>query len=313
MNAENSWQLMIFMALTLGIRHGFDLDHLATIDALTRTIRDNRILSKMVGCLFSLGHGLVVIGVSLIIGGGLIQTHVPQWLEGFGNWISIFFLVVFGALNLWNVFQQGSASGLPGGIRTFLVKKISGKRATAPLVMMIGALFAFSFDTISQVALFSISASLMSGWVCSGIIGVFFMLGMMISDGLNGLFVSTLVQRADRTSLIVSRTLGLAISMFSLVIGFSGLLKLFSRLFFEKDDFPRLLIRNPTSLVKKQRQLIISDFFIQHGNAHFGKMKCDTRNSHLGARCIYALNLLKHVIYKNDFLRPEGKMRENLF
>jgi nickel/cobalt transporter (NiCoT) family protein len=227
MNAESSWELMVFMAMTLGIRHGFDLDHLATIDALTRTIRDNRILSKMVGFLFSLGHGLVVIGISLIIGGGLIGSHVPEWLEGFGNWISIIFLVVFGALNLWNVFQPGSSSGLPGGIRTFLVKKISGKRITAPLVMMIGSLFAFSFDTFSQVALFSISASLMSGWVFSGIIGVFFMLGMMISDGLNGLFVSTLVQRADRTSLIVSRSLGLVISLFSLVIGFSGLMKLF--------------------------------------------------------------------------------------
>lgn len=224
MNPDSSWQLMIFMALTLGIRHGFDLDHLATIDALTRTIRDNRILSKMVGFLFSLGHGLVVILVSLIIGGGLIQSHVPEWLEGFGNWISIFFLVVFGALNLWNVFH--SSPSLPVGIRSFLVKKFSGKQTNSFLIMTIGALFAFSFDTFSQIALFSISASLTAGWLFSGIIGIVFMLGMIISDGLNGLFVSTLVQRADRTSQIFSRGLGLTISMFSLIIGLTGLVKI---------------------------------------------------------------------------------------
>jgi nickel/cobalt transporter (NiCoT) family protein len=227
MNADTSWQLMILMAITLGVRHGFDLDHLATIDALTRTSRDNRILSKMVGFLFSLGHGLVVTVISLIIGGGLMQSHVPECLEGLGNWISIFFLVVFGALNLWNVFQKSPSNSLPVGIKSFLVHRLSGKKIHPAFIVMIGALFAFSFDTFSQIALFSISASLFAGWVFSGILGIFFMLGMMISDGLNGFFVSTLVQRADRASIWLSRSLGLTISMFSLIIGFTGLLKLF--------------------------------------------------------------------------------------
>ncbi|MCX6989690.1 MAG: DNA repair protein [Chlamydiae bacterium] len=227
MNTDTSWQLMVFMALVLGIRHGFDLDHLATIDALTRTVRDNRLLSKMVGFLFSLGHGLVVILVSLIVGGGLVQAHVPEWLEGCGNWISIFFLVVFGALNLWNVFQSSPSTNMPVGIKSFIARKITGKKSTPFLITMIGALFAFSFDTVSQIALFSISASLLSGWLLSGILGVFFMLGMMMSDGLNGLFVSTLIQRADRTSIVLSRGIGLTISMFSLIIGFMSLLKIF--------------------------------------------------------------------------------------
>ena len=70
---------MMTTAFLLGLRHGLDLDHLATIDAITRTVQGN--LSKMVGFLFSLGHGLVVTIVSLVIGSGLMQTHIPEWLD----------------------------------------------------------------------------------------------------------------------------------------------------------------------------------------------------------------------------------------
>lgn len=220
---NDSWFLLILMALTLGIRHGFDLDHLATIDAMTRTVRQDQYLSKMVGILFSLGHGLVVTLISLIVGSSLIQFHVPEWLDPFGSWISILFLLLFGALNLVNIFNDSSKSTIPVGIKSFLLKKIANKKFNSRMIISIGALFAFSFDTFSQVALFSLSASLLSGWLFSGILGVFFTLGMMISDGLNGLLVATLIRRADGTSIMVSRSLGLTISLFSLIIGFVGL------------------------------------------------------------------------------------------
>lgn len=226
MVGDSSSIWMIFMALTLGLRHGLDLDHLATIDAITRTVRNRHYLSKMVGFLFSLGHGLVVILISLIIGSGLMKAHTPPWLEGFGNWISIFFLIVFGLLNLWTVFQGHSQSTLPDGVGSFFVKKFISKKYNPALIIMIGALFALSFDTFSQIALFSITASLMSGWIFSAILGIFFTLGMMISDGFNGLFVSALIQRADGMSLVLSRGLGLAISFFSLITGIIGLIKI---------------------------------------------------------------------------------------
>ena len=219
MDANTSWIVLVFMALTLGIKHGFDLDHLATIDAITRTVRENRFLSKLVGVLFSLGHGLVVTLISLIIGSGLLKSHIPEWLDGFGQWISIIFLFVFGMLNLYNIFQNPFNQNMPVGIKSFLVKKLNAKKFNPLMIMSIGALFAFSFDTFSQIALFSISASLLSGWLFSGVLGLFFMLGMMVSDGINGLIVSALIQRADKISILVSRGLGLTICLFSLVIG----------------------------------------------------------------------------------------------
>lgn len=221
----SSGMLLVFMALALGFRHGFDLDHLSTIDSITRSVRDNRYLSRITGILFSLGHGLVVTTISIIIGSGLMQSKPPAWLLHFGNSISIFFLFIFGILTLWNVFQtQTHVSST--SFKGLLLRNIINQRCNPLFIMLIGALFAFSFDTFSQIALFSISASLFSGWLFSGVLGVVFMLGMMISDGINGLLVSRLIQRADKTSLFISRIVGLLISVFSLTIGTLNLIKL---------------------------------------------------------------------------------------
>lgn len=225
--ADNTWFWMIFMALTLGLKHGFDLDHLATIDAITRAASQKRYLAKMVGFLFSLGHGLVVTFISLLVGSELMATNIPEWLEGFGKGISLFFLIIFGFINLIILFQRPHSERMHAGIKSYLVNKIASKKFNAPIIMLIGALFAFSFDTFSQVALFSLSGSIMSGWIFSGILGLFFTLGMMTSDGLNGFLVSMLIQRADRMAIVISRGLGFAISMFSFITAFFVVIEFF--------------------------------------------------------------------------------------
>lgn len=216
------------MAFSLGIRHGFDLDHLATIDAMTRALRSHRDLSRMVGCLFSLGHGLVVTLISWVIGSGLMRSSVPEWLDSFGNGISILFLILFGLLNLWSLFQSSSRQVAYAGIKSYLFQKLAAHAQHPATILLIGALFAFSFDTFSQIALFSMSASLLAGSLFSAILGLTFMLGMMVSDGLNGICVATLIQRADGASLVISQSLGLAISLFSLALGALGLIKMLS-------------------------------------------------------------------------------------
>jgi nickel/cobalt transporter (NiCoT) family protein len=206
--------LLILMAFMLGIRHGFDLDHLATIDSITRAIADRgypislNFSSKIVGFLFSLGHGLVVIAVSLIISCKIMKPQIPEWLDSVGNYISITFLFIFGFLNLWNV-----------SVKNYLAKKLIYKNFNPLFIILIGALFAFSFDTLSQVALFSLSASALAGWLFSATLGIVFTLGMMMADGLNGLLVAILIKRVDKISFFISRLFGLLIASFSLIVG----------------------------------------------------------------------------------------------
>jgi high-affinity nickel-transport protein len=211
------------MAFTLGVRHGFDLDHLATIDAMTRTVKHNARLSKYVGFLFSLGHGSIVILMSVFIGSGMIKIRSPVWLETFGSWVSIFFLLLFGFVTFWN--SKSDKVTLPTGLTFFIFKKLIGDRINPFLILVIGALFAFSFDTFTQVTLLSISASMMEGLFCSILLGIVFMLGMMASDGLNGWFVSSLIQLADKKSVVLSRVMGVMIASFSVFLGLISLLK----------------------------------------------------------------------------------------
>lgn len=212
--------MLAAMAFVLGLRHGLDLDHLAIIDSISRTMKDNTGISKCVGLFFSFGHGMVVIILSLIIGSGLIQTNFPQWLESLGKWISICFLLLFGFITLYKVLFPGTSQSmeLPTGLRTYLFKKYSGEQAHPLWIMLIGALFALSFDTFTQVALFSISMKVMAGWIISMLLGILFMLGMMTADGLNGFFIASVIQRTDKYSALFSKLFGLSIAAFGLVL-----------------------------------------------------------------------------------------------
>lgn len=226
--SHSSIPMIVAMVFSLGLRHGLDLDHLATIDAISRTIKDNKTLSKRVGLLFSFGHGLVVIMFSLILGTGLVQQAQPSWLERFGTWVSILFLFLFGLITLYKVifYQSSQSFSLPTGLKSYLFRKHQGKHFSPLWVMLVGALFALSFDTFTQVALFSLSMNMMAGWLMSLMLAVIFMMGMMASDGLNGFFIASLIQGADNYSAMMSRCFGLLIAGFSFVIATFEVLKL---------------------------------------------------------------------------------------
>lgn len=216
-SSESSWQIMAVMSLLLGVRHGFDLDHIATIDAITSSSKEKS-FSRWSGCLFSLGHGIVITLISIVIGVGLFKGSIPSWLQGLGTAISLFFLSLFGLLGLYNIFFSKKEGASHHGIKSLIAKKITAKTNSTSSTILIGALFALSFDTISQVALFSLSASILSGWKLSLLLGTLFTIGMMVSDGVNGFVISYVIQRAKQSSMILSKGLGALISLFSLII-----------------------------------------------------------------------------------------------
>lgn len=209
---------LIAIVLIMGLRHGFDLDHLATIDAITRTVRNDTKTAKFTGFLFSLGHGLIVTLLSIIVGAGVIHFTLSQHIEIFGNIISITFLIMFGLINFYTSLAITKKCSQMS-IKKIIFNYINGKHYKPIFIFCVGALFAISFDTFSQITLFALSASVKGGCFFSLLIGILFMIGMMIADGFNGLVISNVIYRADKTSLIISRLMGLTIAFFSVFVG----------------------------------------------------------------------------------------------
>jgi len=207
------------MVFLLGLRHGMDPDHLATIDGLARQNAHSRPrLVRWSGCLFSLGHGAVVTLVAAVVAATLHEGGAPEWLERLGAWISIAFLLALGLANIVAVFRTPADRVVQlSGFKGRWLGRLSGTGHPA-VIAMIGAAFALSFDTVSQAALFSLTGAQLAGWPFSVALGLLFTLGMITTDGVNGAWVATMVQRADRRARVASRVMGLAIAFLGIAI-----------------------------------------------------------------------------------------------
>ncbi len=224
-----NFSALLALVFALGMRHGFDPDHLATIDGLTRfNAAAQRRISRWCGFLFSLGHGVIVMAVAIGVGVLAQAWQVPLWLEDAGAWISIIFLALLGVLNLSAVLKAAPGQVVrPIGLKGRLLGRLQHTSHPA-LVALAGALFALSFDTMSQAALFSVTAAGLGGWEYSLLMGGTFMVGMMVTDGINGLWISHLIQRSQQMACLASRIMSLAIASLSLLVAAFGAVKYFS-------------------------------------------------------------------------------------
>lgn len=222
--ASNDWVTLMALVFVLGLRHGMDADHLATIDGLTRfNALARKRHARWCGVLFSFGHGLVVSAIAVAAGLLAGSWVVAPWLEDLGAGISILFLLALGCLNLAAVCAaQPGAVVQPVGLKGRWLGRLT--RSSHPaLIVMVGALFALSFDTMTLAAVFAVAAAGVGGWGFSALLGVTFMAGMMATDGVNGMWVARILARADRRARIASRVMGLAVGGLSLAVGGYGL------------------------------------------------------------------------------------------
>jgi high-affinity nickel-transport protein len=223
------WTALCAVVLLLGLKHGFDADHLAAIDGLTRyNSRLLRRFARYCGALFSLGHGAIVLAIAVLVGLASASWGAPSWLELSGAWISIGFLTLIGIVNLRAVLATAPHEVVaPVGLKGRLLGRLH--RAGHPAgVATVGALFALSFDTISQSALFALAATRFGGIGHAVGLGLLFVLGMLITDGVNGLWISRLIARADRLACIASRVMSLAVSGVALLVAGLGAARLAS-------------------------------------------------------------------------------------
>jgi high-affinity nickel-transport protein len=205
-------------AYTLGMRHAFDVDHIAAIDNTTRKLMEERTRPLSVGFWFSLGHSTIVFtmcvllsfGVRSIIGEVKNDSSTLHDVTGtVGVSVSGVFLMVLGVINLVILvgivkvfremrtghYDEETLETMLAG-RGFL-NRILG-RATAAVrkpwhMYPVGVLFGFGFDTATEISLLvlaSTSAALALPWYAIMCLPILFTAGMCLFDTIDGSFMN---------------------------------------------------------------------------------------------------------------------------
>ena len=204
------------LVFALGLRHGLDPDHLVAIDGLTRSSR-----SRWTGLFFSLGHGIVVTLVGVVLALAATDWQPPAGVEEFGALVSVAILVALGAANLLLSLRtpQGQRVQVVGIRGRWLVDRLGS--ASHPIVVAaIGAAFAVSFDTLSHALLFSASGATAAGWLVAAALGLVFTAGMVLTDTLNGWWVARMMGSAGAAR--ASRIMGITVALLCFAIAAVG-------------------------------------------------------------------------------------------
>jgi len=169
-----------------------------------------------------------VLLVALATAGAAQRWHAPRWLDGAGTTISLAVLFGLAAVNV-----RAVAAAAPGEVVALGVLR-SQVLLRIPVighplgVVAVGALFALSFDTVSQAALFAVAADRFGGLAGAAAAAGCFLVGMTAVDGLNGWWIARLVRAADRRAALASRAMALTVAAVAAVIGVVGLARLVS-------------------------------------------------------------------------------------
>lgn len=211
------------LAYTLGMRHAFDVDHIAAIDNTVRKLVQQKKNPLGVGFYFSLGHSSVVF-VMAIVTAFSVQWAARElpWMQRFGGVIgasvSGLFLVVIGVINLLILislykmflkFRDGKHNNdefeellESRGFITRLIKPLFSFITKSWHVYPLGFLFGLGFDTASEIALLAISAHAAQEAIpFIGVISLplLFAAGMSLFDTADGMFMTKAYKWAFHT------------------------------------------------------------------------------------------------------------------
>jgi high-affinity nickel-transport protein len=211
----------------LGVRHGFDADHLAAIDGLTRLSSDMtpRARRALCGLWFSVGHGVVIVTIAASVNLLVSAWTPPDWLEPVGRWTSIAMLVTLGAASVRLALRTNVESPAMGGALMARLRRLWGGGSPWG-IGAVGALFAVSFDTVSQAVLFGSAALTRGGLVAAITFGLVFTLGMAVTDALNSWWISHLIHRTQDGARSAARVFTGVIGVVSVLVGIAGALQL---------------------------------------------------------------------------------------
>ncbi len=204
----------------LGFRHGFDADHIAIVDGMTRArqLQHSYWTARGVGLQFALGHSAVIGVASLLLYGQ--SAALPRWLDGLGLAVSTCLLLVIAASNFGHALRPASAAPAPIGPIAALLLRSSGGNLNPALV---GMAFAMSFDSMAQAAFFASRGSAFSGIAAVALMAGVFGMGMTLADAANGALLNWFTSRSDGLARQASRISSGFIAMLALLAAVAGL------------------------------------------------------------------------------------------
>jgi nickel/cobalt transporter (NiCoT) family protein len=202
------------LAYTFGLRHAFDVDHIAAIDNTTRKFLHEERKPLGIGFYFSLGHSSVVLALTaaLALATAKVGAAIPV-LHTYGGIVGAaiagLFLLLIGALNLavladvLRAFRRMRAGAydaaalehrlLDQGLFTRLFLKRIGERIDASWKMFpLGLLFGLGFDTATEVALLVTTAAVAAQhppFLAVLSLPLIFAAGMSLLDTADGAFM----------------------------------------------------------------------------------------------------------------------------
>ena len=232
-------QLALLSCALLGLRHGFDYDHLAAISDITSVQRGWR-QGMRLGLLYALGHAFTV----AVLGVMVISLHLslPAGMDAIGERVVGATLIVLAVYVFWSFLRrrrQGLAAHahvprsrialLISGARQagWYVRRLRDPELPRPepfsfrydqsSVFVVGILHGLGAETPSQLLLFLLAANL--GGTSRGLFGLFsFIAGLLVMNTLmtasaSGIFAGT-ANRPMVQSVVTSLT-----AAYSLVVG----------------------------------------------------------------------------------------------
>ena len=207
------------LAYTFGLRHAFDVDHIAAVDNTTRKLlADGGRRPLSVGFWFSLGHSTIVFGLAFLLSVGVKALAGQVENDGselhsitgiIGASVSGVFLWVLGILNLVvligiiRVFKNMRHGAYDEkeledqlNKRGFMNRFLGGltKSVTKPWhIYPIGVLFGLGFDTATEVGLLVLAggaAAFNLPFYAILVLPILFAAGMCLMDTTDGVFMN---------------------------------------------------------------------------------------------------------------------------
>jgi len=208
------------LMLFLGLRHGFDPDHIAIIDGVgVRLAQSNSRIAKWTGTLFAIGHGSIVTSVAVMISMFSHSWEFPKQVWEILDWIPGLVLILVGFLNLRMLLR--SSDYKPKGLKIMFLPKRLRESSNPMGIIIMGAVFAMVFDTNTQAAAWAYTATTRLSVISALLLGLSFSIGMIITDTLDSRILYLLLKRStdQAEAFNYRRKLGWIIVVLSIVVG----------------------------------------------------------------------------------------------